>query len=270
MKFKLKGRSLIITIAVFVLLIFLHSLDVLNPLERAAFKTFSPVQKYFYNSGIKINNFVNNIKTETDKNETELLKAQIRGLLVQNAKLKILFEENKLLKQELSFKQKYEYGLVGARIIGLNSLENSTLRILRIDDKSYTTKDVGVGMPIITQDGVLVGKIAKIKQNQIFMMPIVASKSAVAATILNKDNTLGVAEGELNTGIKIRLIPQTEKLKQGELVITSGLEAEMPKGLLLGTISKVSRDPQSPFNIAYVSPIADLKRLSQLLIIKSY
>ena len=270
MRPKLNSTYIIVTVAAFILLIFLHSLEMLNPIEKIIFNTFGPVQKYFYDSGIKNNYFVENIKTKLSKSEVDLLKAQIRSLLVQNAKLKILGKENELLKKELRFKQKHSYQLVGARIIGLSSSQSSILRILQIDDTKYSAKDLSVGMPIIVEDGILIGKIISIKQNQIFMMPITASRSAVAATVLNKSNTIGVAEGELNSGIKIRLIPQTEKLKQGDLVITSGLEAEMPKGLLLGTLSKISRDAQSPFNIAHVSPLADLKRLSKILIIKGY
>ncbi|MBU1180045.1 rod shape-determining protein MreC [Patescibacteria group bacterium] len=266
----LKGKSLIITIAVFILLIFLHSLELFNPIEKSLFVVFAPVQKYFYSSGIKAMAFIEGVAEKRNQTEVELLKAQLRSLLVQNAKLKILEEENKLLKKELNFKQEYPYELVSASVMGSDALQNSSLMILRIDSNNYTGQDLQINMPVITQEGILIGKIAAIKQDQIFMLPITASRSAVAATLLNKDRTIGVAEGELNLAIKMRMIPQSENLKQGDLVVTSGLEAEMPKGLLLGTISKVAHDPQSPFDVAHITPLDTLKRLSKVLIIKKY
>lgn len=270
MKFIPKRKSLTVVLAVFILLVFLHSLNILNPLEKALFNIFAPVQKYFYSSGLKAGDFIENIKERKDESATELLKAQIRSLLVQNAKLKIFAEENKLLKKALGFQQKHSYELISARVIGSDSLQNSTLLILQIENKNYNTKDVEIDMPIVVEDNILVGKIASIKQDQIYMLPITASQSAIAATILNKNYTLGVAEGELNQGVKMRMIPQSEKLKQGGLVVTSGLETKMPRGLLLGTISKVSHDPQTPFDVAHVAPLYNLKRLSKILIIKKY
>ena len=90
----IKTKSLIVAIAVFVLLIFLHSLDLLNPVERSFTYILAPIQKYFYNSGLKARSTIDNITTKQNATQTELLKAQIRSLLVQNARYKILAEEN--------------------------------------------------------------------------------------------------------------------------------------------------------------------------------
>ncbi|MFC1612464.1 rod shape-determining protein MreC [Patescibacteria group bacterium] len=265
-----KGRTLIITLAVFLLLIFLHSLDILNPIERIIFKGLSPIQSYFYEVGVKTRSLIDRVKQNDNPEELELLKAQIRSLLVQNAKLKLLDVENKLLKEELKFNRRHSYELVSARVLGVDSIRLSSLLILELDNEIYNPEDIVKNMPIITGDGILIGKIADVKQGQIFMVPITAPQSAIAATVLNKDYTIGVAEGEFNIGIKMQMIPSSESLKQGGLVVTSGLEAEMPRGLLIGTISQVAHDPQKPFNIAHITPLFDQKRLTDVLIIKDY
>jgi len=270
MRRALRGKTLIITTAVFILLIFLHSIEAFSPIENGLIKLFAPIQKKFFNAGFSINKLIENITYKKDLNEEDLLKAQIRKLLIENSELKILAEENNLLKKELGFTRKHSYELVAARALGYDSTGNSTLIILEIDDEKWNSGDLSINMPIIAEDGILIGKIAQIKGNQIFMRPIVSSQSAIAASVLNKDSTIGVAEGELNYSIKMRMIPQSEKLKQGDLVVTSGLEEKMPKGLLIGTISKVEHDPQNPFDIAYITPLYNQKNISKLLIIKSY
>jgi len=266
----LKTKSLIITITVFILLIFLHSLDILNPVEKKIFLIFAPIQKYLYTTGLNAQNFLSGTGSKENTAQVELLKAQIRSLSVQNAQYKIIAEENILLKKELGFSREHAYTLIGARVIGIDSIQSSSLLILQIENNEYDEKDIEVDMPVISEDGILIGKIVKIKQNEIFMMPTTATRSAVATTVLNNSYTIGVGEGESNLGIKMRMIPQTEKIKQGELVVTSGLEVKMPKGLLIGTVSKVSHDPQTPFDIAYVTPLYNLKKLSKVLIIKAY
>lgn len=255
---------------VFVLLIFLHSIGILKPAEKFIFNFFSPAGGILFDAGRRINIFIEEAMTKEDKNEMALLKAQIRSLLMQNAQLKILSEENAILKKELGFTRRHNYELVPARIIGYDSLKDSNLLILQIEDEKYKNEDVSVDMPIIIEDGILIGKISEIKKGVVFLRLTTFPRNAVAATILNKNYTLGVVEGEFNFGIRMRMIPQTEKIKQGDLVVSSGLELKMPKGLLIGTVSKVERDPQSPFDIAHVAPLYNPKKLSKVLIIKSY
>lgn len=270
MKFAFRGKTIALATAVFVLLIFLHSLKILDPMEKIFVDSVSPIQKKLYNAGIETNLFIQNAFLQKNKNEADLLRAQVRGLMLQNAQLKLLMEENVLLKKELGFSRKHNYELIAARIVGYDSLENSDLFILQIENESYKNGDVAVDMPVVAEDGILIGKIVEIKGEQFFMRPITSPQNAVAATILNKNYTLGVAEGEFNFGIKMTMIPQLEKLKQGDLVVSSGLEPKMPRGLLIGTISKIESDPKNPFNIAHITPLYNIKKLSDVLIIKGY
>lgn len=266
----LKGKSIIVTLAVFILLIFLHFIDILNPVERAVFNAFAPAQEHLYKQSTKVGSFFEKFRKRATESEIELLKTQIRSLLVQNAKLKLMAEENKILKKNLGFQQEYEYELAGARIIGFSTLKNSTTAIIQIENKDFDYEKLLPGMPVVAGDGIFVGKILSIKENRVFVMPLISQGSTVAATILNNSKTIGVAEGELNLSIKMRMIPKSERIKQGDLVITSGLEEEIPQGLLIGTVSKVSEDPLSPFNLAHITTLYDIKQLSKVMVILNY
>lgn len=270
MRFVLRGKTFVIATAVFVLLIFLNSAGALSPIEKSIFALLAPAQKKLFDAGIFLNKFLENLAFKKDLNEVELLKGQTRKLMLENAQLKMMAEENSILKKELGFQRKHSYELVAARALGYDSVNNSALMILEIENDKYKPSDLAVDMPVIVEDGVLIGKITLIKSEKIYMMPIVSSQSAVAATILNKNYTAGVAEGELNYGLKMTMIPQSEKLKQGDIIATSGLEEKMPAGLLIGTIAKVEPDPQNPFDAACITPIYNPKTISKVLIIKNH
>jgi rod shape-determining protein MreC len=269
MKFAFKGKQLVIAIAVFILLIFLHSTDLLNTPERIIFSALTPAQNYLRSTGLRANDYFKNFFAGDNAGEIEILKAQMRALLVQNARLKIVDEENKLLKKELKFTKSHSMEFIPARVIGYDSLQNSNLVILEPENDT-PVQNIKADMPVVADDGIIIGKIAYVKENRIFMRFITSSQSALAATILNKGYTAGVAEGELNLSIKMKMIPQSEEIKQGDIIVTSGLESWIPKGLLIGTVTKVSRDPQAPFNVALISPLYDFKNISKVLIIKSY
>lgn len=270
MKPILKGKMLIIFVAVFVLLLFLHSMDILNPFEKMILSGLAPVNKIFYGAGQKTNAFFQNLAAKERAGESDILKAQIRSLRLQIAQLKILSEENEILKKELGFNRKHPYELVAARLIGYDAVRTSDLFILQVENEKYKDSDIDIDMPVIIEDGVLIGKIAEIKNGQIFMRLITSPQSAVAATVLNKDYTTGVAEGESNFGVRMSMIPQSEKMKQGDLVVTSGLETKIPRGLLIGTVSKMEHDPQNPFDVASVTPLYSAQNLSKILIIKTH
>lgn len=270
MKPILKGKTLILVVAVFVLLLFLHSTQILDPVEKIILSGLAPINQVFYGAGQKTNSFFQNLTVNNNATESGVLKAQLRSLLLQIAQLKIVSEENGILKKELGFSREHPYELVAARLVGYDSVRTSDLSILQIENEKYKDSDIEVGMPVVVEDGILIGKIAEIKNGRIFMRLSTSPQSAVAATILNKNYTTGVAEGEFNFGIRMSMIPQSEKMKQGDLVVTSGLETKIPKGLLIGTVSRVEHDPQNPFDIAYVTPLQSSQTLSKVIIIKSY
>jgi rod shape-determining protein MreC len=269
MQFKFRGKQLVIAAAIFLSLIFLHSFDFFKVPERVVFATLAPAQRRFYSVGAGLDDFFKKMGTKQNAGETELLKAQVRSLMVQNARLKIVEEENKILKQELKFVKSHVAQYIGARVMGYDSDRSSNLVLLELEGDAAAS-DIKEDMPVISDDGILVGKIAFIKENRIYLRFLTSSQSAVAATILNSDYTAGVVEGELNLSIKMNMIAPSENIKQGDMIVTSGLEANLPKGLLIGTVNRVSRDPQAPFNTAFVNPLKDYKTLSEILIIKNY
>jgi rod shape-determining protein MreC len=180
------------------------------------------------------------------------LQAKIDRLTVENAKLQTLASENEQLKASLAFLEQGNDRAITSRVI--YEADDGVSRMLVLDRGA--ANGLSVGQAVVAGDGVIVGKIASVRQATAKVMLLTDSRSRLAVTVQNSTETLGVLEGDRGLSLSIQLIPQTESLSLGESVITSGLEPGIRRGLVVGTIDKIDRPPREPFQSASVSPFA--------------
>jgi len=81
-------------------------------------------------------------------------------------------------------------------------------------------------------------------------------------TLLNGTRTIGVANGISGALLALRYIPQDERIETNDIVVTSGLEASVPSGLIVGIVNSVTTDATAPFQSAILEPIGDARRLA--------
>ena len=81
-------------------------------------------------------------------------------------------------------------------------------------------------------------------------------------------NVKGIVVGEFGNKIVFDKVVQGEKLKVGEIIFSSG-EADFPKGLVLGKISRVKNDPAALFQRVSVEPIVPYGTLETVFIIEN-
>ncbi len=257
-----------VLLAVVGLLIFFHYLRILTPFESFILSILNPVQERVYNFGEKINNFC--LKAD-DKS----LYDEISRLTIEVAKLKVLEEENQVLKKELNFFEENQNKYVVARVIGQDPLEPNTL-ILNKGEES----GIRVGFPVVANEGIMIGKIIKVEKNISTVLFLTDSRSKVAAHILRQSEESerqnvregeqfvpGVVSGKHGLSIKMELIPQNEKINRGDLVITSGLEKDIPKGLVIGKIDSVTNEVEAVFQSATIKSLVSFDSLSIVAVI---
>ncbi|HTX86704.1 MAG TPA: rod shape-determining protein MreC, partial [Candidatus Nanoarchaeia archaeon] len=78
----------------------------------------------------------------------------------------------------------------------------------------------------------------------------------------NVDRTIGVTDGNLGLTINMDYIPQMEQINLGDLAVTSGLEPNIPRGLLIGQVAKVDKGSNDIWQSANIQPAADLNNLT--------
>ena len=244
---------------VFALLVFFHFLGWLNPVENGVRALLIPVATKINNWRIASQdsyNYFFNQKTLTDQYNSCLSKNQ--DLEVADAKLKTLEKENAEIRKQLNFFHRRNFTAVAADVVGQNSDSVEKMVIIDVGDAA----GIKFGQPVISGDGILVGTIAKVEKNISMVRLINDNQSKIAATILNKDGSLGVAEGGYGLSVRMNFIPRNETVLIGDKIITSGLEETIPRGLLIGEVAVAENEAYQPFQQAVLTTAVDLSKLT--------
>ncbi len=249
-----RSRLTILILAAGGLLFFLHLLGATIGAETWMLKKLSGQEARLVEAGRSLRETVsapfriNGILQEDDK-----LRAENIALAVEVARLNAVQQENDELHKLLGYAKKQSKPPVVAHVLA-STPEAGTHTIL-LDRGS--DDGLAADMPVIAGDGVLVGKIFKIDRATSVALLLTDTRSRVGASAQNADRTQGLVQGERGLSLEMQLIPQNEEIVVGDTIVTSGIEALMPRGLLIGRVEDIQTQEKSPFKTAIVSsPVA--------------
>jgi len=264
-----RGKNIIKFVVVVVVLLLLHYSKILFPIELFLSKILNPLFGSFYSVGISVGNFFDTSleKKELIK-ENEELKKENNFLIEENVKMKIYQEENDILRDHLGFVSRNQYAYVMANIISRDSSSNvSGLTELIILDRG--SKDgIEIGQAVVSSEGIIIGKIVSVKDENSEVALTNSSKCKLAAMLFNDEKTSGIVEGELGLTLKMGFIPQSQDIREGGIVVTSGLETNVPRGLIIGRIIKTEKESNDLWQNAFIEPLVDVEKLIIVSVIK--
>jgi rod shape-determining protein MreC len=263
--FSKKTKSFLLAVAIICSLLFLHYLKITRPIENIIVSSAKPIFSLASRGSkwIRINYLEYKSKEELQKENSEL-KEKLSLMLLEASRFGVEAEENAFLREQMKFIQINKYDFQIAEIIGAGADSSQSSFIL---DKG-SRQGIEINQPVIVENGVLIGKISKVNDNTSIVLMVTDDLSAVAATVLNESRTVGVIEGEFGLGIKMKLIPKAEKIEKNDIVITSGLEPAIPRGLLIGTIKNIKNEPEELFLEAAVESPVDFNKIFLVNILK--
>ena len=265
-KFFAKRLSKVILItAVFGLLVFLNPHNFFNPVRGGLLRITYPFQKIFYFFSIKVSgtrDFVSSIGEL--KRENEQLVKENQKILAENAILRDMKRENAVLRDQLQLAPRNKFDLLSATIISQDAYSSGSW--IMVDKGS--SDGIRQGMPVIVSDGILVGKVDEVFPGTSKVVLITNPQSVVTATD-SETEARGIVRGEHGLGLVFDMILQTDVIKTGDEVVTSGASGDVPRGLLVGKIQEVSPSEDRLFQQAIVSPAARFSKLEVVFIIKS-
>ncbi len=257
-------RYFLILILIVIASIILHYIGVLRPVENMLFRVLTPIEKRMHDSVSFVSqirqNWLNHRSVIIDN---DALRKQLEQNYVDRSALSTLTAENQLLREELAFKKSRQLKTVAAEII--TGVSDPISQAVIIDRGK--NDGVDVGFAVVTGGGVLVGKVIEARETVSKVLLLTDTTSKVAATVQNQTQTAGLIEGQFGLSIAMTDIPQDQDIKVGDLVVTSGLEGQIPRGLLVAYIESTSQVESAIFKTAVLTPIASFKNLSQILVI---
>lgn len=182
-------------------------------------------------------------------------------LIIEAAELKELQRENSAMKKMLGIPILKERKIIFADISGFNPLGGGGLIVIN----KGKTAGVAAGMPVISEEGALAGRIESLEDSFSRVLPIFSFRSSVAS--LSQDSrAAGIVKGSFGTSLVLDMVPQFDSISEGELLITSGIGG-FPKGIPIGKIGEIGEEANNVFKKAAVSPLVDFYRLENVLII---
>lgn len=192
--------------------------------------------------------------------ENRQLKEQIEQMRLEQVRLIQDATQAHRLQTLLAFKEQYISKTVAAQVIGSSGSDLS--RVIYIDkgEKSGIKRD----MAVITAEGV-VGKVLLVYPNEAQVLLINDQSSGVGA-ILEKSRLQGVIRGTPNGEVVLEKVMSDEQVPSGETVLTSGGDRIFPKGMPIGTVTKVGPGKDLFLSIK-IKPAADLSRLEEVLVL---
>jgi len=260
-----KNIKYFLTVLVLLAVIFVSLRGGDNPAKGFLLQVSSPFLKTFRIFSGGIAGFFDFLGSIGDlKKENERLLDENQSILAENVRLKDFGKENQVLRKELDLAPRKDYDLESAYIIAQDPQGLGNYFFI---DKGRD-KGIEVGMPAIVSKGILVGRVVEVFPNTA-KITLIADPSSVINAEVEDTEARGIIKGKYGLGVMMDMVSQTEELKEGDTVISSGLGGEIPRGFLIGRISRIEQSPDTLSKQRSLLPGVGFSTLSILLIVKT-
>jgi len=225
----------------------------------------SPAEKAIHNSKLGVANLWGDyLDLHRVRDENKDLQKTIDRLRLEQAAMLEDARQGERLQALMSFQQKYIYKTLAAQAVGSSGSDQA--HVFYIDKGSAEGLDRD--MAVITADGI-VGKVRDVFPHSSQVLAI-NDQTSGAGVILETTRIRGILRGNAVGQPQIVGILADQRIQPGEKVLTAGGDMIFPRGLPVGVVEKVMRDPdRDSFINVIVKPAAHLDRLDEVLVITS-
>ena len=189
------------------------------------------------------------------------LKKKINELKAELILYQEGYLESQRLKKLLSLRDNYHYHFISASVIGKEPAALS--RTIMINKGS--AHGLKMGMPVIAPPG-LVGRLTDVSWHVSKVLLFIDESSNIDA-ILQRTRTQGMIRGSGSNGCILKYISKNQDVKEGEVVVSSGIGGVFPKGLLIGVVSRVDKQDAGLFLKINVTPFVDFSKVEEVLVL---
>ena len=161
------------------------------------------------------------------------LQQENATLKAQNSQIEQYKQENQRLSDLLNIKNSYNIDSVAAHIVTRSS--DSWNRTVTIDKGSGD--GMQVGMPVMDASGLL-GQIESVSATSSTVRLITDESSGVSVYLQNAQAE-GILTGSVDGTLYIEYVSMSTSVQVGDYVITSGMGGVYPKGIFVGTVTRV-------------------------------
>lgn len=199
----------------------------------------------------------NQLRLENSRLKAERLLTHARlqrysALEAENARLRAMLEARTRVREEV-------------RVAGIMSVSANPFRHDLVIDKGQND-GVYDGQAMVDAEGV-VGQV--IETGLFSAQAVLISDPDHALPVeINRNGlrTIAVGTGEFDR-LDLPFLPNNADVRQGDLLVTSGLGGAFPAGYPVAIIDNVTRVPQEPFAAVSAKPAAKLNQIREIMLI---
>lgn len=256
-----------ILIGAIIILFVLWILNIfVSPLKNTFYILSSPIQKTLWTAGEFSSSFFGSVFSGVFlSKENNTLRQENEKLLSQVAALQTIVQGNQAQSDVSATCQNSGFKLVMA---GVSGLENDILSI-----NKGSADGISEGMPVISQQGVLFGKVLKVYKNYSQVMLVSSKNSVINVKVQQSDLSSeidGVIKGSGGLNAYLDLVSINDTINLQDVLVTSSIDKFFPKDLLVAKITQIQKNDQEPFQQAKIDLFFDVKTADNLFVITNY
>lgn len=189
------------------------------------------------------------------RGEIDLLKRKLdESALVQG--------ENQRLKEILGFRKAIPFATTPAEAIGRDPSNWSNSIII---DKG-TSHGIKQNKAVLSTKG-LVGRVLEVGRYSSRILLITDPNSKVGV-VIQRNRQGGMLVGRPDGKCKMIYIALDSDVARGDKVVTAGLGTIFPRGILVGEVVEVGKEPGRLYKYAVIRTAQDMSKLEEVLCIK--
>ena len=221
--------------------------------------------------GDAANGFIDHFRMQgalIDRNEE--LEAENERLREEILRAQIIEEENARLRDYLGMKESYPSLLFEeGMIIGAES--SGYITVLTLNRGSI--HGISVNMPVVVNAGI-VGCVTEVGVNWCKVSTILESGVSVGAYVAGSD-VMGLIKGDYTLSTQgfckmTYLSDENAEIKEGDIILSSGIASVYPADLIIGTVVSVTADEYSHSKVVIIRPSVDFTNLKYMMIVTGY
>jgi rod shape-determining protein MreC len=212
-----------------------------------------------------IGEFWTSITSGGSAEEIEQLEDKVARLQEEKSRLIGVLQENARLRELVGFKERHpEFELVPARVIGRDI--TPYFRVIKLRLKS--SEKLTPRMPVVVADGV-VGQVHEVHGHYADVIIVSDPRSRIDA-VNQRNRAPGIVEGlghERDYLARIAYLSQKDEVREGDLMVTGGMDGVFPKELVIGRVTSVEESKRGLFQKVRLEPSVDFSRLDEVFVI---
>jgi rod shape-determining protein MreC len=229
--------------------------------ERTVMTIFSPVPKMVnWIGGSTSDMYHGYLDMRRAVNENVELNRKVAQLTTENLQLQQSQGDVSRLRALLGYADQFQMKTTMAHAIMLDT--SGRFKSIIIDRGS--SANVEVNDTVVNANG-LIGRVL-LTTKDMAKVQLVTDNNCSVGALLERTRRQGIVRGDGGGGAQMYDVPSRVDVREGDVVLTAGIDGIYPKGIRLGTVKSAERG-QDLFKQIVVTPSVDFGSVEEVIVI---